>query len=143
VPGNFLEFQMTILHYHPWAHAGRMHCGADSDTAATQWAPRVDIVEEDNRFVIRADIPGVDPSSIELSMDKGVLAIKGERKAEAGADNGKIKRAERLHGAFTRSFTLPDSADADAISASGKHGVLEVSIPKKAQTAPRKIAVTH
>ena len=134
---------MNILHYHPWAHTARVHCVADNDTTATQWAPRVDIVEEDNRFVIRADVPGVDPASIEVSMDKGVLAIKGERKGESVADSGKVKRAERLHGAFTRSFALPDSADADAISASGKHGVLEISIPKKAQTAPRKIAVTH
>ena len=76
-------------------------------------------------------------------MDKGVLSIKGERKSETTEENGKLKRAERCGGAFSRSFALPDSADADGISASGKHGVLEISIPKKAQTTPRKIAVAH
>jgi HSP20 family protein len=76
-------------------------------------------------------------------MDKGVLTIKGERKPEISADNGKQTRAERLYGAFQRSFTLPDSADADGITANGKHGVLEISIPKKPETTPRRININH
>jgi len=148
---------MTLTRYYPWTHHGRFHDefkhvlgrvfgDADSEqpsAEARQWTPRVDIREEDKRFVIQADIPGVDPKDIEISMDKNVLTIKGERKAESVEENAKAKRVERLHGTFQRSFTLPDSADADAISASGKHGVLEIAIPKKAETTPRRIEIKH
>jgi HSP20 family protein len=142
---------MNVVHYHPW-HSGRLHDEfrqvfgrffGESDNAVAQWAPRVDIKEEEKRFVILADIPGVDPKDIDVSTDKGVLSIKGERKSESTEDAGMFKRVERSYGAFTRSFVLPESADAEAISASGKNGVLEISIPKKAETTPRKIAITH
>ncbi len=114
--------------------------GDQSNIVTSQWAPRVDIREEDKRFVILADIPGVDPAQIEISMDKGILTIKGERASDA-AEGVRLTRAERSHGTFHRRFALPDSADADAISASGKHGVLEISIPKKAETTPRRITI--
>lgn len=112
-----------------------------SSVVTSQWTPAVDIREEAQRFVILADIPGVDPQEIEIHMDKGILTIKGERKAEADADGVKTSRAERTVGSFHRRFALPDSADADAISASGRHGVLEIAIPKKPQTTPRRIAI--
>jgi Molecular chaperone (small heat shock protein) len=109
----------------------------------SQWTPRVDIKEEDKRFVILADIPGVDPKDIDISMDKGILAIRGERKSESKEQNGKVTRVERSYGAFYRRFALPDSADADGISATGKLGVLEISIPKKPETTPRRISISH
>jgi HSP20 family protein len=112
-----------------------------SKEAASQWAPRVDIKEEDQRFVIFVDVPGVDPASIEVSMEKGMLSIKGERTVEKSGQDGRFTRVERAHGSFHRYFALPDSADADNISATGKHGVLEIVIPKKAQTAPRRITI--
>ncbi|HTV86518.1 MAG TPA: Hsp20/alpha crystallin family protein [Dyella sp.] len=112
-----------------------------SDVAAAQWAPRVDIKEEAQRFVIFVDVPGVDPASIEVSMEKSVLSIKGERPAEKPEQDSRFTRVERAHGSFHRRFTLPDSADADNIVANGKHGVLEIVIPKKAQTAPRRITI--
>jgi len=112
-----------------------------SNVVTSQWAPRVDIREEEKRFVIFADIPGVDPKEIEVSMDKGILTIKGERKSESVPENGQFTRVERSQGSFHRRFALPDSADADNISASGKHGVLEISIPKKAETTPRRITI--
>jgi HSP20 family protein len=115
--------------------------GDQSNVVTSQWTPRVDIKEEDTRFVILADIPGVDPKDIEITMDKGILSIKGERKADASEPNGKLTRTERSHGAFYRRFALPDSANADGIEAAGKHGVLEVSIPKRAEVAPRRINV--
>jgi HSP20 family protein len=105
------------------------------------WAPRVDIREEAGRFLILADVPGVALESIEIQMDKNVLSIKGERKAYASETEGKYARVERVAGAFKRSFTLPESADAEGITASGAHGVLEISIPKKAESAPRRIAI--
>ena len=112
-----------------------------SNVVTSQWAPRVDIREEDKRFVIFADIPGVDPKDIEVNMDKGILTIKGERASESTTENGQLTRIERSSGTFYRRFALPDSADAENISASGKHGVLEISIPKKAETTPRRITI--
>lgn len=112
-----------------------------SNVVTSQWAPRVDIREEDQRFVILADVPGVDPQTIVIDMDKGILTIKGERKSEAVEQNGKSTRVERAQGNFHRRFALPDSADANTISASGKYGVLEISIPKKPETTPRRITI--
>ncbi|KQX99772.1 heat-shock protein Hsp20 [Rhodanobacter sp. Root480] len=122
---------------------------ADSDASnvvTSQWAPRVDIREDEQRFVILADIPGVDPAQIEVSMDKGILTIKGEREADLGAEGseatkGKFTRVERARGAFHRRFALPDSADAEGITANGKLGVLEIVIPKKALATPRRITI--
>ncbi|GLQ97519.1 Hsp20/alpha crystallin family protein [Dyella mobilis] len=118
------------------------HDESDASNVPTgQWAPRVDIKEEERRFVIFVDVPGVDPSSIEVSMDKGVLSIKGERAVEKSEQNSRFTRVERAHGRFHRRFTLPDSADAENVSATGKHGVLEIAIPKRAQVAPRRITI--
>lgn len=112
-----------------------------SSVVTSQWAPRVDIKEEDQRFVIYADVPGMDPADIEVSMEKGILTIKGERTTEKNEQNGRFTRVERAHGSFHRRFALPDSADADNISATGKHGVLEIVIPKKAEKAARRITI--
>ena len=107
----------------------------------TAWAPRVDIREEADRFLILADVPGVNLAEIEIQMEKNVLSLKGERKAFSSEAEGKFSRVERSAGAFSRSFNLPESADAEGITASGRDGVLEIAIPKKAQSAPRRIAV--
>jgi len=123
---------------------GRFLQPQDSDASgalAGQWAPRVDIRDEEKRFVILADIPGVDPAQIDVSMDKGILTIKGERDAGSSAENGKFTRTERARGAFHRRFALPDSVDAEGISANGRHGVLEIVIPKKALATPRRITI--
>jgi HSP20 family protein len=112
-----------------------------SSVVTSQWVPRVDIKEEPSRFVIFADLPGVDPSAIEVNMDKGVLSIKGERKTEAQGEGERWSRNERAHGVFFRRFALPDSANPDGIEATGKHGVLEISIPKRPEASPRRINV--
>ena len=148
---------MAITRYNPWhAQSGALQDefrqvfdrffnpqdeSDQSNVVTSQWVPRVDIKEEDNRFVILADIPGVDPKDIEITMEKGILSIKGERKSETPEQNGKLTRVERSYGAFYRRFALPDSADAEGIKAVGKNGVLEITIPKKAQAAPRRIAI--
>ncbi len=112
-----------------------------SSVVTAHWAPRVDIKEEPNRFVIHADVPGVDAKEIEIHMDKGVLTIRGERKQENKEESTKFTRIERQHGVFYRRFALPDSADADGITATGKHGVLEIVIPKRPESTPRRISV--
>ena len=113
----------------------------NSNVVTSQWTPRVDVKEEPQRFVIQCDIPGVDPNDIEISMDKGVLTVKGERRLEARSDNERFSRTERVHGLFHRRFALPDSADPDRITATGRNGVLQIVIPKKPETTPRKIQV--
>lgn len=120
---------------------GRSVAEEESTVATSRWAPAVDIKEEDNRFVIYADIPGVDPKDIEIVVEKGMLSIRGERNAVKEDEEKAYKRTERLHGSFYRRFSLPDTADLDNISASGNHGVLEVSIPKQAETQARRITV--
>lgn len=141
---------MTFSQFHPFVrHArfeGRVASDALNSTAAQDracWTPRVDVREEDQRFVILADVPGVDLKDVEINMDKSVLTIKGDRKTVAADDSAKASRIERRFGAFERSFVLPDSADAENITASGKLGVLEIAIPKKAQATPRRIEIVH
>lgn len=117
-----------------------------SNAAPKQWSPRVDIREDERRFVILADIPGIDPSLIEVSMDKGVLSINGARESGSGgtASDGqaaRFTRVERVQGKFQRRFSLPESADAEGITATGSHGVLEITIPKKALPTPRRITI--
>ncbi|MFN3310898.1 MAG: Hsp20/alpha crystallin family protein [Thermomonas sp.] len=112
-----------------------------SSVVTSQWTPRVDIREEDGRFVILADLPGIDPDEVEIMMDKGILSIKGERKSEAEEHAERYSRIERRYGMFHRRFALPDSADPEAITARGYNGVLEISIPKRPETTPRRIHV--
>ena len=114
-----------------------------SNVVTSQWAPRVDIREESDRFVILADIPGVDPAAIEVHMDKGILSIKGERKTESREQTERYSRIERSHGTFYRRFALPDSANPDGITASGSPGVLEIAIPKRPESTPRRIEVNR
>jgi HSP20 family protein len=102
---------------------------------------RVDIKEESHRFILYADIPGVEPDAIEVQMDKGMLTIKGERKTDYEQSNDQFTRIERHYGAFHRRFALPDSADPDGITAAGRNGVLQVIIPKRPETTPRRIRV--
>ena len=113
----------------------------ESSVVTSQWVPLVDIKEEANRFVLYADLPGVDPQDIEVQMDKGILTIKGERRGERTMETESFSRIERRHGTFHRRFALPDSADPEGISASGHNGVLQIVIPKRPETTPRRIQV--
>ena len=148
---------MLLTRYEPWSAMRQIQnemsrvldravAGAEdgSNVVTSRWTPAVDIREDTERFTITADVPGVEPDDIEITMENGVLTIKGERKPETRdeGDNG-YRRVERVYGGFYRRFTLPDTADAEAVSASGKHGVLEVVIPKRAALQPKRIAVAH
>jgi len=113
----------------------------DESVAASQWAPRVDIKEEAARFVIYADVPGIDPQQIRVQADKGVLSIRGERRSEGSADSERFSRVERRHGSFHRRFTLPETADPEGVTAVGRNGVLEITIPKRPGCAPRRTQV--
>ena len=148
---------MSLVRYEPWnllhkfhedldtlfneSPLGRQSTGDVSTVATSAWAPAVDIKEEADKFVLTADVPGVDPKDIEVSMDNGVLTIKGERAWKEEQEREGYRRIERAYGQFYRRFSLPDTADAERISAKGKNGVLEIVIPKQEKTQPRRIEV--
>ena len=125
---------MNIVRYRPWAGnsvqselrqafdrllEGNLLDQDDADESSvvtSQWVPRVDVKEESDRFVLYADLPGIDPNDIEVSMDKGVLSIKGERRSETSSQPERFSRIERRYGSFHRRFALPDSADPDVLA---------------------------
>ena len=113
----------------------------ESNIVTSHWMPSVDIKEDDEKFQIYADVPGVDPKDIDVSMENGILTIKGERETESKEEKEGYKRVERSKGSFYRRFSLPDSADADKINAKSQNGVLEITIPKHEVVRPRKITV--
>jgi len=116
----------------------------DSSSATATWIPPVDIHEYPDRFELYVDVPGVDPSRVELTLDGGVLTLSGER-AEMSTDKRtedlQGRRIERGHGHFHRRFVLPDTADGDKVNATGKNGVLTVVIPKQVKAVPRRIQI--
>lgn len=115
--------------------------GENSNIVTSDWVPVVDIKEEKGQFVLHADLPGVSRESIDITMEDGVLSIRGERRLEEAGEEGEYKRLERAHGVFYRRFSLPDTADPEGIQARCKEGVLEVVIPKRDSVKPRRIEV--
>jgi HSP20 family protein len=112
-----------------------------SNVAVSQWRPAVDIREDVNQFTILADIPGVDPKDIDVTMEEGVLSIKGDRRDEQIEESDGFRRVERSHGSFYRRFSLPDTADAEKIEAISKDGVLKIVLPKHEKAQPKRITV--
>ena len=145
---------MSLIRHNPWSlfdqlqHEMNRHQGYpaktddNGDVVTSDWTPSVDIKEEDNQFVLIADIPGVDPKEIEIHMENGILTIKGERESEKKTEREGYKRIEREHGVFYRRFTMPEGVNADGIEANSKHGVLTVTIPKQEAAQPRRITVS-
>jgi HSP20 family protein len=138
---------MAIIRWSPAREAAQFNraFGTFFDTptgsAPRRWAPAVDIVERENEFVVKADLPGVDQDAVNVEVDGRVLTISGERSEEHTSETGGVRRAERLHGSFRRSLTLPRGSDAAAISARHENGVLEVHIPKPEQPAVLRVPV--
>lgn len=143
---------MNIARFEPWTFVDllrrdldrladpRRSVSPDHDSVA-DWIPAVDIFEEKDRYVVRADVPGVNPDDINVSMENGILNVSGERHAEARSEDASAQRLERVAGRFFRHFTLPESTDAEAITAKCSNGILEVSIPKLPEVQARRITV--
>jgi len=108
---------------------------------SNDWAPAVDIKEEDTQFVLSADIPGVNPENIDIQMDGKILTIKGERNSVDKIEQEHYSRIERKQGKFYRRFTLPEGVDSENISAKSNHGVLTLTIKKQEEKKPKKITV--
>jgi HSP20 family protein len=108
---------------------------------ARRWIPAMDLVENENDFVLRADLPGIDENAVKIELQNDVLTISGERKAEHEERKEGYYRIERSTGAFSRSLTLPEGVDAQKVTASFDHGVLEVRIPKPELRKPHKVEI--
>jgi len=146
---------MSLARYEPWTLMNQLQQElartfddrlgrAERGSSIVEWVPAVDIREEDSRFVLRADLPGVEPKDIEVTMEDGVLTLRGKRELEEREEREGYRRVERVSGQFFRRFTLPDTANTEAISAKSQQGVLEVNIPKQPKVQPRRIAIeTH
>ncbi|MGI9304781.1 MAG: Hsp20/alpha crystallin family protein [Gammaproteobacteria bacterium] len=139
----------SLVNYEPWNLLNQLHNDVErkffngNGDGARLWSPAVDVKTEDDAYVLRADVPGVEPKDIELSAENGVLTVKGVRSEENKDEKENYTRVERVAGSFYRRFTLPEDADAENISAQSKNGVLEIRIPKQEQAQPHKIAVQH
>lgn len=114
---------------------------AVAEWATGQWPVAVDIEEHADKYVLHADVPGVDPAAIEITLENGVLTLSGSREKAVEQKDVESRRIERIAGRFLRRFTLPESVDADTVKATGKHGVLQIVIPKREAAKARKITV--
>jgi HSP20 family protein len=107
----------------------------------TSWAPAVDIYETEHELVVKADVPDVDPKDLDIRVENNILTIRGERKFEKQVDENNYLRVERAYGSFTRSFSLANTVNAEAIKADYQNGVLTLSIPKREEAKPKQIKV--
>lgn len=115
--------------------------GDNNWIAQAEWAPLVDISEDDGEYLIRADLPGVEKDQVKVTVENGVLLISGERSSEKEEKNMKYHRIERSYGSFIRSFVLPDDADGTKVKADFKNGILKVHLPKDENAKPKSIEI--
>lgn len=143
---------MALVRWDPWREiddlfhrytraVGPARSGSQPNMEPGDWSPQVDIAETDKEFVIKAEIPEVKKEDVKVSVENGILTIRGERKQEMEEKGKKFHRIERNYGSFTRSFTLPDNVDAAHIKASFKDGMLGLQIQKTVETKPKAIEV--
>ena len=140
---------MSINRYEPWYLMSRLQHDLDRlltpaapddepQHAVIDWVPAVDIHQQDRQFVIHADLPGVDPKNIEITLENCVLTIRGRRELAPRTQQEGFRTIERAGGEFFRRFSLPDTTDSQAVTARHANCVLEVAIPKQAQVLPRR-----
>lgn len=145
---------MAMVRYSPWNAEGLQseinrlfnHWTGDNESSAATagWVPAADVYEYTDRFELFVDLPGVAPQQVEITLDKGVMSISGERRARAQEEGEQPwvgRRSERGSGHFHRRFTLPDTADSERVEARHREGVLEITIPKQERAQPRRIEV--
>ena len=119
----------------------RRRADGEEEITAAEWAPSVDITEDDKEYLITAELPQVNKDDVKVTLENGVLQIQGERKFEKEDKNRKYHRIERAYGSFVRSFTMPDDADAAKVNAEFKDGLLRVHIAKSEHARPRTVEV--
>jgi HSP20 family protein len=113
----------------------------ETPMSTTAWNPSVDIFENDNEVVVKAELPGMNAKDIEVKLENNVLMLKGERRFEKEAKEENYHRIEREYGSFSRAFSLPVTVNAEKVSAAYKDGVLKIVLPKKEEVKPKPIAI--
>jgi len=147
---KLLNVMSSIMRWNPFADLENMHRelaslleGSKNGRATTgEWAPVVDIIEEEQAYVINVELPSMKREDVHVRLEGGVLNISGERKAEKEEKSRKYHRIERAYGRFSRSFELPENIDSNKVSASYKEGVLTVSVAKSEKALPKQIEVS-
>lgn len=114
----------------------------EDEAREVEWAPRVDVFEDGQAYVVKVELPEVDMKDVDIQIEDHTLRVKGTRKLEHDEKREDYHRLERAYGAFTRTFSLPQTVDAEKIQASYDKGVLRITLPKKPESQPRKIAVS-
>jgi HSP20 family protein len=115
--------------------------GGQESMTVTEWAPPVDITEDDKEYLVKADLPEVKKEDVKVTVENGVLTITGERKFQKEEKDKRYHRIERSYGSFMRSFALPDGADGSKVNAEFKDGVLKVHLPKSEKAKPKAVEV--
>jgi HSP20 family protein len=115
--------------------------GRDEALTTSQFAPPVDVYEDEHNVVLKVEVPGIDEKDIDVRVENNVLTVHGERKVEKEEKEENFRRVERQYGSFTRTFTLPSTVDADRIQADYDKGILKIVLPKKAEAKPKQIKV--
>ena len=115
--------------------------GRSDNSALTTWAPAVDIYETENELVLKADLPDINEKDLDIRVENNMLTIRGERKFEEKVKEDNYLRIERTYGSFSRSFSLPNSVNSEAIKAEYKNGVLTVELPKRAESKPKQVKI--
>jgi len=116
--------------------------GRSDDSSLTTWAPAVDIYETENELVLKADLPDINEKDLDVRVENNMLTIRGERKFEEKVKEDNYLRIERTYGSFSRSFSLPNSVNSEAIKAEYKNGVLTVELPKRAESKPKQVKIS-
>jgi HSP20 family protein len=138
---NTIQSEMNRLFNTLFESPGQAGNGG-STSSLRRWIPAMDLVETEDDFVLRADLPGLSEGDVNIELEDNVLTISGERKAEHEERKEGYYRVERSSGSFSRSLTLPEGVDPDAVKASFDRGVLEVRVPKPEAKKPRKVAIS-
>ena len=113
----------------------------EAPLSTTAWNPSVDIFENDNEVIVKAELPGMNAKDIEVKLENNVLMLKGERRFEKETKEENYHRVEREYGIFSRSFALPTAINEDKVTAEYKDGVLKIVMPKKEETKPKPITI--
>jgi HSP20 family protein len=122
-------------------HESYRQTGADESLTASSFAPAVDVYEDEHKVTLKIEVPGIDEKDIDIRLENNTLTVHGERKIEKEEKEENYRRVERQYGSFTRTFTLPTTVDSEKVSANYDKGVLNVSLPKKAEAKPKQIKV--
>lgn len=123
------------------AFATTPFANGEGDSLVGSWLPPVDVVEDKDHVRVTAELPGIRPEDVKIQLENNVLTIRGEKLQQQRNEGERVQRYERLYGAFERSFTVPNTVDAEKITATYEHGVLTVSLPKIERAKPRAITV--